>query len=66
MIISIYPLEKNSHVTPVRPHPVVTHLVPEGMLLVEDIRHTGDTREVYCAGEDSLRRVMSLLKFWEL
>lgn len=51
---------------PVLPHPVVTHLVPEGMLLEEEARQTGDTREVNCAGDDSFSRVMSLLKFWEL
>lgn len=55
-----------SHVWPVLPQPVVTHLVPEGILVVEEARHTGDTRVFICTGEDSFRRVMSLLKFWEL
>lgn len=55
-----------SQVWPVLPQPVVTHLVPEGILVVEEARHTGDTRVFICTGEDSFRRVMSLLKFWEL
>jgi len=36
------------------------------MLVLEEARHTGDTRDVICTGEDSLRRVISLLKFWAL
>merc|ERR1712168_1143344 len=58
--------KRGLEVWPVLPQPVVTQRVPEGMLVLEEARHTGDTREVICAGEDSLRRVMSLLKFWEL
>lgn len=55
-----------SQVWPVLPQPVVTHLVPAGMLVVVEARHTGDTRAFIWTGEDSFRRVMSLLKFWEL
>lgn len=55
-----------SQVEPVLPQPVVTHLVPEGMLVELEARHTGDTRVFVCTGDDSFRRVMSLLKFWEL
>lgn len=56
----------HSQVEPVLPHPVVTHLVPEGMLVEEEAKHTGATRVLNCTGDDSFRRVMSLLKFWEL
>lgn len=55
-----------SQVWPVLPQPVVTHLVPAGMLVVVEARHTGDTRVFICTGDDSFRRVMSLLKFREL
>jgi len=59
-------LDIHLQVCPVLPHPVVTHLVPEGMLVLEEARHTGDTRDVICTADDSLRSVMSLLKLLEL
>lgn len=62
----VYKTVGHLQVWPVLPHPVVTHRVPEGMLVLEEARHTGDTREVIWTGDDSFRRVMSLLKFWEL
>lgn len=52
----------NLQVVPVLPHPVVTQRVPEGMLVEEAARHTGEIRDVSWAGEDSFSRVMSLLK----
>jgi hypothetical protein len=45
---------------------VVTQQVPEGKGVLEEARHTGDTREVIWTGEDSFSRVTSLLKFWLL
>ena len=56
----------NSQVWPVLSQPVVMQWVPVAGSLPGEARHTGDTRDVIMAGEASLSRVTSLLKFWLL